>query len=68
MYIGVLRSHNNLPMPLSASGASAKGALSTRPRERDPYEYQVGFGNFFASEAMYDMLSLAYNALIVRIQ
>ncbi|KAF8812720.1 homogentisate 1,2-dioxygenase [Phlegmacium glaucopus] len=39
-------------MPLSASGASANGAFSTRPRKEDPYEYQVGFGNLFASEAL----------------
>ena len=48
----VLSSHNQLSMPLSASGASAKGAFSTRPLEKDPYEYQVGFKNFFASEAL----------------
>ena len=39
-------------MPLSSSGTSAKGAFSTRPLEEDPYEYQVGFGNLFASEAL----------------
>ena len=39
-------------MPLTASGASAKGAFSTQPLEVDPYEYQVGFGNHFASEAL----------------
>ncbi|TFK35605.1 homogentisate 1,2-dioxygenase [Crucibulum laeve] len=39
-------------MPLSASGASAASAFSTRPAEKDPYRYQVGFGNRFASEAI----------------
>jgi len=39
-------------MPLCASGASAKGTFATRPLEKDPYEYQVGFGNLFASEAL----------------
>ena len=40
-------------MPLSASGTSAQGSFVIRAEERDPYQYQVGFGNRFASEAMY---------------
>jgi len=39
-------------MPLNASGASAKGSFATRPHDKDPYQYQVGFGNLFASEAL----------------
>lgn len=40
-------------MPLSASGTSAQGSFVIRSEEKDPYQYQVGFGNRFASEAMY---------------
>lgn len=39
-------------MPLSTSGATAQAAFSTKPTEKDPYRYQVGFGNNFASEAL----------------
>ena len=52
LQVFVLSSHNTSSMPLSASGASAKGAFSTRPLEEDPYEYQVGFGNYSASEEL----------------
>ncbi|KAF8960037.1 homogentisate 1,2-dioxygenase [Flammula alnicola] len=49
-------------MPLSASGATAKGSFSTRPTEKDPYLYQVGFGNSFASEALPGTLPEAQNS------
>ena len=39
-------------MPLPFTGATAQNAYSTEPTEKDPYVYQVGFGNRFASEAM----------------
>ncbi|KAF6842130.1 homogentisate 1,2-dioxygenase [Colletotrichum plurivorum] len=35
-----------------ASGASARHAFTTEPTPEDPYAYQVGFGNRFASEAV----------------
>jgi homogentisate 1,2-dioxygenase len=35
-----------------ASGATAQSALLTTPTKQDPYRYQQGFGNRFASEAM----------------
>lgn len=35
-----------------ASGATAIGAYFTKPAEKDPYIYQPGFGNRFASEAL----------------
>ncbi|KAG6849286.1 hypothetical protein H0H93_009767 [Arthromyces matolae] len=34
-------------------GATAQSPFSTKPTEKDPYRYQVGFGNSFASEAMW---------------
>ncbi|PPQ83494.1 hypothetical protein CVT25_006984 [Psilocybe cyanescens] len=49
-------------MPLNASGASAAGTFSTRPIEKDPYKYQVGFGNLFASEAIPGTLPDAQNS------
>lgn len=33
-------------------GATAQSTFVTRPLEQDPYKYQVGFGNSFASEAL----------------
>jgi len=35
------------------TGATAQGAFATKPYSKDPYQYQVGFGNRFASEALY---------------
>ena len=35
------------------TGATAQSAFSTPTTKNDPYTYQVGFGNSFASEAMY---------------
>lgn len=37
---------------IATTGATAKNAFVTKPAEKDPYQYQVGFGNRFASEAM----------------
>jgi len=44
-------------------GASAAGGFATQPTKEDPYKYQVGFGNRFASEAMWVIigLCLSYN-------
>jgi len=39
-------------MNAPTSGASAQAAFSTTPTLDDPYIYQVGFGNRFATEAM----------------
>ena len=36
-----------------ATQSTAQGAFSVSATEKDPYQYQVGFGNRFASEAMY---------------
>jgi hypothetical protein len=49
-------------MPLGATGATAKGAFSTRTTEKDPYQYQVGFGNLFASEAIPGVLPEGQNS------
>ncbi|KAF9881833.1 homogentisate 1, 2-dioxygenase [Colletotrichum karsti] len=38
--------------PPPTFGASAQHAFSTDPAPKDPYTYQVGFGNRFASEAV----------------
>ncbi|KAF1809997.1 putative homogentisate 1,2-dioxygenase [Eremomyces bilateralis CBS 781.70] len=37
-------------------GASAAGSRTTPPKENDPYRYQLGFGNYFSSEAVPDAL------------
>lgn len=39
-------------MSTPTTGATAKGAFITTVSDKDPYIYQVGFGNRFASEAM----------------
>jgi hypothetical protein len=36
----------------SKFGASAAGSRTTPPRKADPYRYQLGFGNYFSSEAV----------------
>lgn len=34
-------------------GASAAGSRTTKPKgEEDPYRYQLGFGNYFSTEAV----------------
>ncbi|KIW19658.1 homogentisate 1,2-dioxygenase [Exophiala spinifera] len=37
-------------------GASAAGSKTTAPTEVDPYRYQLGFGNYFSTEAVPDIL------------
>jgi hypothetical protein len=36
----------------SLFGASAAGPRTTPPKKEDPYRYQLGFGNYFSSEAV----------------
>lgn len=43
------------------TGASATGAYTTTPTAHDPYIYQTGFGNRFASEALPGVLPQACN-------
>lgn len=38
--------------PRPKFGASAPGARTTPPKPSDPYRYQLGFGNYFSSEAV----------------
>lgn len=45
----------------SVPGATAAGSFSTKPTEKDPYTYQVGFGNRFASEAVPGTLPVGQN-------
>jgi hypothetical protein len=42
-----------LESPTKLPGATAQTAFSTKPTAEDPYTYQVGFNNRFATEAMY---------------
>ena len=42
-----------------STGATASEAFSTTPTSTDPYRYQVGFGNYFNSEA--DAIPVGYN-------
>ncbi|OAA47002.1 Homogentisate 1,2-dioxygenase [Metarhizium rileyi] len=42
--------------------ATAKAAFLTNPSEADPYPYQIGLGNRFASEAVPDVLPKGQNA------
>ena len=42
----------DVSLQTSTSGASAQSAFYVSSTEKDPYKYQVGFGNRFASEAM----------------
>ncbi|KII95684.1 hypothetical protein PLICRDRAFT_96456 [Plicaturopsis crispa FD-325 SS-3] len=42
-------------------GATANAPFSTTPTPQDPYRYQVGFGNRFASEAIPNTLPLSRN-------
>ncbi|KAF7545640.1 hypothetical protein G7046_g9513 [Stylonectria norvegica] len=43
------------------AGASAKSAFTTSPTPTDPYIYQVGFGNRFATEALAGVLPQGCN-------
>ncbi|KAH9897588.1 putative homogentisate 1,2-dioxygenase [Xylariomycetidae sp. FL2044] len=47
--------HNPL-LDSSTFGASAAGSRTTPPKESDPFRYQLGFGNYFSSEAVPDAL------------
>jgi len=38
---------------MASFGASAAGSRTTPPTPSDPYRYQLGFGNYFSSEAVY---------------
>ncbi|KAF9460311.1 homogentisate 1,2-dioxygenase [Collybia nuda] len=49
-------------MPPSTSGASAQSSFTTVSSERDPYQYQVGFGVRFASEALPGTLPQGQNS------
>lgn len=50
-------STSTLPPSMSSFGASAGGSRTTPPSgPADPYRYQVGFGNYFSSEAVPDAL------------
>ncbi|KAK1754157.1 homogentisate 1,2-dioxygenase [Echria macrotheca] len=43
------------------TGATASGAFSTTPTSTDPYTYQVGFGNYFTSEALSGAIPIGQN-------
>ncbi|KAF8207020.1 homogentisate 1,2-dioxygenase [Mycena galopus ATCC 62051] len=45
-----------------APGATALTSFSTTPTEKDPYRYQVGFGNRFASETIPGVLPDGQNS------
>ncbi|KAJ7215701.1 homogentisate 1,2-dioxygenase [Mycena haematopus] len=45
-----------------APGATALTAFATKATEKDPYQYQVGFGNRFASEAVPGVLPDGQNS------
>ncbi|KAJ7116560.1 homogentisate 1,2-dioxygenase [Mycena epipterygia] len=47
---------------VSPLGATARTAFSTTPTDKDPYQYQVGFGNRFASEAIPGVLPEGQNS------
>ncbi|KAI0749402.1 homogentisate 1,2-dioxygenase [Daedaleopsis nitida] len=46
---------------MTTFGASAQQTFTVPPKERDPYKYQVGLGNRFASEAIPGTLPVAQN-------
>ncbi|RKU48831.1 hypothetical protein DL546_007173 [Coniochaeta pulveracea] len=41
---------------IPVAGATASGCFTSRPSAADPYSYQVGFGNRFATEALAGVL------------
>ncbi|KAK0642228.1 putative homogentisate 1,2-dioxygenase [Cercophora newfieldiana] len=47
--------------PIPFTGATATGAFTTTPSPTDPYIYQTGFGNRFASEALPGVLPIGCN-------
>jgi hypothetical protein len=38
--------------PKATHGSSAAGSRTSPPRDEDPYRYQLGFGNYFSTEAV----------------
>lgn len=55
------------PLPSSIEMATAQGAFTVLPtgpkdKSQDPYTYQVGFGNSFASEAVPGTLPIGQNS------
>ncbi|KAH9902944.1 homogentisate 1,2-dioxygenase [Cubamyces lactineus] len=66
---GIRPPHTNHPLnnthrifiTMSTYGTSAQHAYTVGPQENDPYKYQVGFGNRFASEAIPGTLPHAQN-------
>lgn len=49
------------PISKPFTGASAEGPFATKATTEDPYRYQTGFGNRFASEAIPNVLPSACN-------
>ena len=49
------------PIASPLAGASARGPFTTEPTTTDPYRYQPGFGNRFATEAIPGVLPQACN-------
>ncbi|KAK9422698.1 putative Homogentisate 1,2-dioxygenase [Seiridium unicorne] len=49
------------PEPAAAFGACSQSGFMTAPTKADPYRYQVGFGNFFNSEAIPGVIPAAQN-------
>ncbi|KAJ7220230.1 homogentisate 1,2-dioxygenase [Mycena pura] len=47
---------------MTPPGATARSSFVTKPAEKDPYQYQVGFGNRFASEAIPGVLPEGQNS------
>ncbi|KAJ3556139.1 hypothetical protein NM688_g2191 [Phlebia brevispora] len=47
---------------MATSAATAAGAYAVKNRDKDPYTYQVGFGNGFASEAIPGTLPIGQNS------
>lgn len=47
--------------PATAMGATAQSAFATQPTDADPYRYQTGFGNRFASEAVPGVMPVGRN-------
>ncbi|KAH6659485.1 homogentisate 1,2-dioxygenase [Truncatella angustata] len=46
---------------MAAFGAYSRAAFMTSPTDEDPYTYQVGFGNFFNSEAIPGVIPTSQN-------
>ncbi|KAG8782749.1 hypothetical protein FRC12_020458 [Ceratobasidium sp. 428] len=57
-----LRASSHISSNRGIASVTAKSAFLTKPAEKDPYQYQVGFGNRFASEAVPGVLPEAQNS------